>query len=166
MSTATRNQTRLQQEIDKYQGTVSLSPSVEEEYKQLTRDYSSAQKSYQDLLLKKSTADQTEIMNNQLEGERMIPLNPADLPDAPSFPNPLLFAAGGLGSGLALGAALALWLELCDKSIRNEADAEAALDLPMLVAVPWVGVEIAKNKNGKFWRRNKKPDLQKDTLTV
>ncbi len=32
-----------------------------------------------------------------------------------------------------------MWLELRDQSIRTEADAEAALDLPMLAAVPWVG---------------------------
>ena len=34
-----------------------------------------------------------------------------------------------------------VWLELRDKSIRTEADAEAALELPLLVAVPWVGAE-------------------------
>ena len=32
-----------------------------------------------------------------------------------------------------------MWFELRDNSIRTEADAEAALELPMLVAVPWVG---------------------------
>ena len=83
-------------------------------------------------------------MNNQSEGERMFVLNPADLPDAPSFPNRLLFAGGGLGAGLALGCGLAMWLELRDKSIRTEADAEAALELPMLVAVPWVGERRAR----------------------
>ena len=49
-----------------------------------------------------------------------------------------------------------LWLELRDKSIRTEADAEAALELPMLVAVPWVvGAAEVGNGNGKgrFWKR-------------
>jgi polysaccharide chain length determinant protein (PEP-CTERM system associated) len=166
ISAATRDQKRLQQEIGAYQGRVSLSPAIEEQYKQLTRDYDNAQKTYQDLLGKKSTADLTVKMNNQSEGERMFPLNPANLPDTPSFPNRLLFAAGGLGAGLALGLGLTMWLELRDNSIRTEADAEAALELPMLVAVPWVGVAALEDKNGKFWHRNKKPDLQKDTLTV
>jgi uncharacterized protein involved in exopolysaccharide biosynthesis len=166
ISAATRDQKRLQQEIGAYQGRVSLSPAIEEQYKQLTRDYDNAQKTYQDLLGKKSTADLTVKMNNQSEGERMFSLNSANLPDTPSFPNRLLFAAGGLGAGLALGLGLTMWLELRDKSIRTEADAEAALELPMLVAVPWVGGAVVENKNGKFWHRNKKPDLQKDTLTV
>jgi polysaccharide chain length determinant protein (PEP-CTERM system associated) len=166
ISAATRDQKRLQQEIGAYQGRVSLSPAIEEQYKQLTRDYDNAQKTYQDLLGKKSTADLTVKMNNQSEGERMFPLNPANLPDTPSFPNRLLFAAGGLGAGLALGLGLTMWLELRDNSIRTEADAEAALELPLLVAVPWVGVAALEDKNGKFWHRNKKPDVQKDTLTV
>ena len=58
-----------------------------------------------------------------------------------------------------LGLGLALWLELRDKSIRTQADAEAALDLPMLVAVPWLVETAPVNGNGKghFWNR-KKPE--------
>jgi len=69
---------------------------------------------------------------------------------------------------VALGLGLAMWLELRDKSIRTEADAEAALSLPMLVAVPWVGVVAEENGNSrfKFWKRNKSPDERKDTVGV
>src|SRR5437763_1486103 len=73
IASATRDQKRLQQEIGVYQGRVSLSPAVEEQYKSLTRDYENAQKNYQDLLGKKSTADLTVKMNNQAQGERMFP---------------------------------------------------------------------------------------------
>ena len=164
----TLEQKRLEREISKLQNTVSLSPQVEEEYKALTRDYENAQKSYQDLLAKKSTADLTVKMTNQSEGERMFNLDPASLPDSPSFPNRWLFAGGGLGAGLALGVALALWLELRDQSIRTEADAEAALQLPLLTAVPWVGTLGPENGNGKpkFWKRNKAAEEQKDTVEV
>ena len=168
IDTATRAQKKYQQEIAVYQGRVSLSPAVEEQYKGLMRDYENAQKNYQDLLANKSKADLTVNMTNQSQGERMINLNPANLPDAPSFPNRWLFAGGGLGAGLALGIGLALWLELRDQSIRTEADAEAALDLPMLAAVPWVGPAAVENGNHKlkFWNRNKTPDEQKETVGV
>jgi len=163
----TLEQKRLQHEIAKLQNSVTLSPQVEEKYKALTRDYDNSQKYYQDLLTKKSTADLTVKMTNQSEGERMFNLNPASLPDSPSFPNRWLFAGGGLGAGLALGLGLALWLELRDQSIRTEADAEAALELPMLVAVPWVGTANPENGYGKhkFWNR-KNPDAVKDTIEV
>jgi len=154
IASGTRDQKRLQQEIGVYQGRVSLSPAIEEQYKQLTRDYDNAQKDYQDLLTKKSSANLTVKMTTQSEGERMVPLNPANLPEDPSFPNRLSFAGGGLAAGLALGLGLALLLELSDNSIRNEADVQAALELPILVTVPWVGTADA-NGSHKFWHRNK-----------
>lgn len=86
----------------------------------------------------------------------MFPLNPADLPDSPSFPKRYLFALGGLGAGLAIGAGIALLLELKDNSIRNERDAEAVLELPTLIAVPWVGAPaVGTNGRFKFWQRKK-----------
>jgi uncharacterized protein involved in exopolysaccharide biosynthesis len=162
---ASRDQKRLQGEIAVYQGRVALSPAIEEQYKQLARDYDNTQKVYQDLLANKSKSDIALKMEQQQEGEQMRLLNSASVPDAPSFPNRLFFAGGGLGAGLALGASLALWLEFRDKSIRTQADAEAALELPMLVAMPWV-VEIAQaNGNGKshFWERNKRQEETKET---
>jgi polysaccharide chain length determinant protein (PEP-CTERM system associated) len=159
---ATRDQKRLQQEIGQYQGRVALSPAVEEQYKLLARNYDNAQKNYQDLLANKSKSDLTLKMEQQQQGEQMHLLNPATLPDAPSFPNRLLFAGGGFGAGLVLGLCIALWLELRDNSIRTEADAEAALDLPLLVAVPWVGSDSNGNGNGtskmQFWKKGKKPE--------
>ncbi len=163
---ATRDQKRLQQEITMYQGRITLSPTVEEEYSKLMRDYANAQKVYQDDLSKQGTSSMASQAASQAQGEQMSLLNPANLPDSPSFPNRLLFAAGGLAAGLALGGGLAMWLELRDNSIRTEADAEAALELPTLVSVPWVGMAVAKNKNGKFWNRNKHPDEHKETVGV
>jgi polysaccharide chain length determinant protein (PEP-CTERM system associated) len=168
IAAALRDQKRLQQEIAVYQARVTLTPSVEEEYKLLARDYENAQKNYQDLLTDKSKADLTAKMNLQQQGERMVQLYAASTPEEPSFPNRLLFAGGGLGAGLALGLGLAMWLELRDKSIRTEADAEAALELPLLVSLPWVG-ETDDNGNGKpgFWNRPKRePDEHKETVRV
>ena len=154
----TRDQKRLTDEIAVYQGRVSLSPAIEEQYKQLARNYENTQKVYQDLLADKSKSDIALKMEQQQEGEQMRMLNPANLPDLPSFPNRLLFAGAGLGAGLALGCILALWLEFRDTSIRTQADAEAALDLPMLVAVPWVAETLLENGNGNgnFWSRKKR----------
>ena len=162
ITAATRDQKRLQQEISTYQSRISLSPAVEEQYKQLTRDYDNAQKNYEDLLAKKSSADLTVKMNNQAVGERMFPLQLADLPESPSFPNRLFFALGGLAAGFAIGGGISLLLELRDNSIRNERDAEAVLELPTLIAVPWVPATadgFNGNGNGhsrfKFWQRKK-----------
>ena len=52
-----------------------------------------------------------------------------------------------------IGMGLALWLELRDKSIRNEADVLASLQMPVLVSLPWVTEETENEGNGKFWGR-------------
>jgi polysaccharide chain length determinant protein (PEP-CTERM system associated) len=144
---ATAEQKRLQDSIKTYESRVSLSPAIEEQYKQLTRDYDTAQKFYSDLLGKKSESAMTTDMERQQQGEQFRLLNPASFPSSPSFPNRLLFAAGGLGAGAALGLAFALWLELKDKAIRNELDVEAVMELPILVSLPWLGQEELNGKN-------------------
>ena len=161
---ATVDQKRLQSSIGVYQSRTAMSPGVEEQYKLLTRDNDNAQALYKDLLAKKSSAGLGLSMENQQEGEQMKPQGAASLPDAPSFPNRPIFAAGGLGVGLALGLLIAIWLEFSDKSIRTAKDAAAVMDLPLLISVPWLGEEAdaaaaAANGNGRrsFWGRSGPP---------
>jgi uncharacterized protein involved in exopolysaccharide biosynthesis len=158
---ATLDQKKLQSAITVYQSRTSMSPTVEEQYKLLTRDNDNAQAFYRDLLAKRSSAGLGTSMENQQEGEQMHIVATAGLPDAPSFPVRPLLAAGGLGAGLAFGALIAIFLEFSDKSIRTERDAAAIMDLPLLISVPWLGEdedEAAANGNGngkrRFWGRN------------
>jgi len=151
---AGREQKRLQDQIKLYQGRLALSPDVEEQYKLLTRDYDTAQKFYQELLAKKSASEMATDMENRQQGEQMRLLNMANLPESPSFPNRPLFAGGGLAGGLVLGIGLALWLELRDKAIRTEQDVEAALEMPILVSMPWVGAVDANGNGNRIWNRN------------
>lgn len=164
ISAATRDQGRLQQQIVSYQGKVAISPTVEEQYKVLTRDYDTAQKNYQDLLAKRSASETTQDVEKSQLGEQFQLLGPADLPDAPSFPKRWLFGVGGLGAGLGLGLGLAFLFELKDDSIRTESDIEAVLELPTLIAMPWVGSTSETGNgtgNSSFWRKSKEPEAEK-----
>lgn len=153
---ATADQKRLQGQIRVYEGRAAMSPGVEEQYKLVTRDYDNAQAVYKDLLTKKSSSELAYNMESQQQGEQMSIIEPAGVPESPSFPNRWLFAGAGLGAGLAIGLFFAIVLEFGDKSIRTEKDAAAAMDLPLLVSVPWLGDEEEPgNGNGhrKFWGR-------------
>jgi uncharacterized protein involved in exopolysaccharide biosynthesis len=159
---ATVDQKRLQSQIGIYQSRTAMSPGVEEQYKLLTRDNDNAQSFYKDLLTKKSSAALGTSMENQQQGEQMHILVGAGLPESPSFPNRPIFAAGGLGVGLALGVVIAIFLEFSDKSIRTEKDAAAIMDLPLLISVPWLGgdeEEAAANGDGRgrSWGRGDPP---------
>jgi uncharacterized protein involved in exopolysaccharide biosynthesis len=154
---ATQDQKKLQASINVYQSRTAMSPNIEEEYKTLTRDNDTAQAFYRDLLAKRSSAALGTSMENQQEGEQMHIAATANLLESPSFPvRPLLAAAGG-GVGLAFGVLIAMFLEFSDKSIRTEKDAAAAMDLPLLISVPWLGDDehAGTNGNGRrsFWRR-------------
>ena len=144
---ATRNQQKLEDQIKIYQSRVALSPAVDQQYKELTRDYESAQKTYSELLTKKAQAEIQTAMEREQQGEQMHVQEPANLPSKPSFPNRLIFAGGGLGAGFIIGLVLATWLEFSDRSVRTEADVVALLNLPVLTQVPWVGAEASTNGN-------------------
>ena len=162
ITTSTRDQQKIQESIKVFQGRVALSPAVEEQYKQLTRDNETMQKLYDDDLAKKRSSEKQTAMELEQQGEQMRVLNPADLPASPSFPNRFLFAGGGLVGGLAIGVGLAFWLEFRDQSVRTEQDVLAILELPVLSQVPWVGVETEeKNGSGK-----KKRSKEEKTETV
>jgi hypothetical protein len=60
-----------------------------------------------------------------------------------------MFAFGGFAGGLALGVAIAFFLESRDSSFRTERDVETALRLPVLAMVPAVESLMArKSKHG------------------
>ena len=160
---ATREQKRLQDAINLYQGRVALSPAVEEQFKALTRDYETARKSYDDLLAKKGQSEIQADMERHQQGEQMRLLNAASLADSPTFPVRWMFAAGGFGAGFVLGLGLVMLLEFQDKSIRDEKDVLAALELPMLAAVPWVGDEDDSDDGtlmGRFGRSDEKEAIE------
>jgi len=151
---ATGEEKRLQKLIDSYQSRLTLSPQVEEQYEQLTRDNEVAHKLYDTLLVNKSESEiQTDLERSQ-QGEQLRLLDPASLPDSPSFPVRWKFAGGGLAGGFALGLAIAFWFELRDRTIRDERDVLAALELPTLGSLVWVDAVPVEQSTG-FRRRFK-----------
>ena len=113
------DQKKLQASINDYERRTAMSPDVEQQYKQLSRDYDNAQAVYHDLLAKQSPADLGTSMETAQQGEQMTVLLGANRPEQPTFPTRPLFAAGGLGAGLGLGLLHAIFLEFSDKSIRT-----------------------------------------------
>src|SRR5271168_257211 len=128
LARATEEQKRLQVLINSYQSRLTLSPKVEEDYKQLTRDYETAYKVYDSLLLNKSESEIQTNLEHRQQGEQMRLLEAASLPDFPSFPVRWKFAAFGFAAGLAFGVNIAMWLELRDKTMRNQGDVEAGAE--------------------------------------
>jgi len=145
---ATREQKQLGQMISVYQSRLTLSPKVQEEYKQLTRDNETAYKIYDSLLLKKSDSEIQTGLEYRQQGEQMRLLDAASLPVSPGFPVRWKFAVYGLGAGLAFGIAIAIWLELRHRAMRIEGELPARLERPMLTPIPMASPVPIEGQSG------------------
>jgi len=73
-------------------------------------------------------------------GETFKMLDPARLPGKPYSPNrPRNYAIGVLAA-IVVGLALAGLIEYFDRTMRSESDVRAALNLPVLAAIPLIRV--------------------------
>src|SRR5579863_2132326 len=152
----TKEQEQIRKQIDLYQARVQSSPAVEQQYKELTRGYQTALESYNDLQKKLDDSQQAVNLERKQEGEQFVVLDPANLPDKPTFPNRPMFALGGLAGGLGLGLGIAFLLEMKDSSFKTERDVEFALHLPVLAMVPEITPASAKKQ--KFPASQKSSD--------
>src|SRR5205085_4057505 len=62
ITTSTRDQQRIQESIKVFQGRIAISPEIEEQYKQLTRDNETLQKLYDDDLAKRRASEKQTAM--------------------------------------------------------------------------------------------------------
>lgn len=144
-------QAKIQEQIKVLEDRIQSSPAVEQQFKELTRDYQTALDFYNDLLKKRDNSAMATNLERQQESEQFKVLDPPSLPSEPSFPKKKLFAAGGLGAGLALGLGILFLLVFTDKSMHTERDIEICLKLPVLAMVPVI-VRCARADDGKSGR--------------
>ncbi len=136
-------QEMLQSQIRLYQDRIASSPLVDQQYKQLTRDYETAKKFYEDLLNKMNQSKMATDLERRQEGQQFKVMDQPNLPDAPIFPNRLIFVGGGLLLGLVTGLAIAAFLEYRDTSLRSERDVWAFTHLPTLATIELLHSQVA-----------------------
>ncbi len=164
-----REQQNIQKQIKVYAARIEMSPKVQEQYKSITRDYNTALGFYNELLAKKNQSEMATDLEKRQQGEQFRVMDPPNLPATPTYPNRMMFAAGGLAGGLVLGVLLALGLEFKDKSLRTEGDIEWCLELPTLAQVPRMDLAhmpVNGDTTGKrwLWRRGSKASKQEHNL--
>jgi polysaccharide chain length determinant protein (PEP-CTERM system associated) len=160
MAAAKREQARIQMQVRNYESRIESSPTVEEEYKQVTRDHETALQFYNTLLNKMNESSMATALEHRQQGEQFKVMDAPNLPDAPTFPNRLAFAGGGLAAGLFLGMLIAALLEYRDTSLRNERDIWAFTKLPTLAMISHIDGLPQPAKPRRRWKlfsRTNKP---------
>jgi polysaccharide chain length determinant protein (PEP-CTERM system associated) len=128
---------RLKALIADYQAKVDAVPSRESELVELTRDYSTLQTAYANLLMKREDSQIAANLERGQIGEQFRILDAASLPSRPfNHTERLAIMASGAGVGLFLGLAIVGLLEFRDSSFRREEDVYKTLSLPVLAMVP------------------------------
>jgi polysaccharide chain length determinant protein (PEP-CTERM system associated) len=130
-------------EIDKriqgLQGRVDTTPQTEQGLATLTRDYEKLNENYVNLFKKKLDAELAKRLEQRWQGVRYRILEPAYLPETPSFPKPWLFGLLGAILGLGTGLGAALTAELLDHSVKRLREVEENLPFPVLAVFPPCG---------------------------
>jgi uncharacterized protein involved in exopolysaccharide biosynthesis len=139
----TGRQSQIQDQIRVIEGRVQASPMVEQQFKELTRNYQTAYEFYNNLLKNRDNAAMATDLEHQQEGETFRVLDAPSLPMSPSFPKKIVFVGGGLGAGFALALGILYLLAIGDKSMYTERDVETCLKMPVLTMVPAFVVSAA-----------------------
>jgi uncharacterized protein involved in exopolysaccharide biosynthesis len=147
ISDLTKRQAQIQNQIGVLQARVQASPVVEQQFKEMTRNYQSALEFYNELLKKRDNSAMATDLQHQQEGEQFRVLDPPSLPDKPSFPKKPYFLSGGLGAGFALGVGILALIAISDTSIYTERDVELCLKLPVLGLIPNLEVDTSAGKS-------------------
>jgi uncharacterized protein involved in exopolysaccharide biosynthesis len=157
-----KDQAAIQGQLHLYQERVASSPEVEEEYKSITRDNTTAQEFYQSLLKKMEDSKMAVDLEKRQQGEQFRVMDEPNLPEAPSSPKRQVFVGGGLAAGLGLGLLIVALLEYMDTALRTERDIWSFTKLPTLGIIAFTGdKEVIKPK--RKWFGRKTPNLTADS---
>ena len=134
---STAEAARLKQTIASYQAKIDVVPTRESELVELTRDYSTLQTGYTNLLTKREDSQISANLERRQIGEQFQVLDPASLPQRPYNEGQRLATMSvGVVGGLVFGLFLIGFLEYRDTSFRREEDVVRVLTVPVLALIP------------------------------
>ena len=124
--------------LSDYQLRVAQTPQVEREYRDLTRDFDTATKKYQDITAKILEAKLAESLETQQKGEKFTLIEPPVFPEEPFKPNRLAIVFLGLMLSFAGGLGAATLAEAFNDSVRGRQGVIEMLGEPPLAMVPFI----------------------------
>ena len=121
-------------------------PEVEKQYRELTRDYETAQKKYAETMTKYLEAKQAQNLERAQVSEKFTIVDPPQLPERPIKPNRLAIALIGFVLGMGAGIGLAAVLEVSDQTVRTPRDVLRVTGKPVVAAIVDVGQAAQKRR--------------------
>jgi polysaccharide chain length determinant protein (PEP-CTERM system associated) len=127
---------QIQTQISTYQQRLTLTPLLEQQLDELQHSYDLARQHYADLLNKKIQSELATKLAVRQSTEQFQIIDPASFPLKPSGPQRRKIALGALAAGIALGLALAFFVEARDGSFHAESEMRGYFPVPIVIGVP------------------------------
>jgi hypothetical protein len=115
----------------------------------LTRDYTTIQSTYDELLKKRENAKLAADLERRNIGQQFKVLDPAKVPEQPYSPNKYVVVGGGFGGGLVLGLLVVVLLEYTNSSFSREEEVTRLCQVPVLAIIPTLTTVEEREKSRK-----------------
>lgn len=134
----------VQRDLAEYRRRIEMSPLVEKEYSELTRNYDLTKSKYDEIMNKLMNAKVAKGMEEGQHGQRFEITSYAYLPGKPYKPNRIAIILLGfvLAAGLSFG--VTALQEFFDHSIKNEDELARIAQLPVLTVITKVETKHEK----------------------
>ncbi|EPY01233.1 GumC family protein [Magnetospirillum fulvum] len=126
--------TTLERQLAKLRQAIAETPAVEQQYAALARDYDNSQLRYRELNAKKMAADMSATVEQNGKSERLVLLNPAELP-TDTRPKRSLLLAAGLFLSLVAGIVMIGLTESLSRSVHGTSHLAALTGVAPLVTI-------------------------------
>jgi hypothetical protein len=117
---------------------LTATPAVEGEFNILSRGYEQLRLQYAEVQSKLRAAEISQNLETESQGDRFTILQTPSRPDSPASPNRLAVLLLTLVTAVAFGAGAVAVAESSDTTLRKPADVTQFLEIPPLVAIPYV----------------------------
>ncbi len=143
-----RGLTKKRQELEarwqEYIKRLEKMPEVEKQFRELTRDYETAQKKYAETMAKYLEAKQAQNLERAQASEKFTIIDPPQLPERPIKPNRMAIILIGFVLGMGAGIGLAAVLEVSDQTVRTPRDVLRVTGKPVIATIMDVGQAARK----------------------
>jgi uncharacterized protein involved in exopolysaccharide biosynthesis len=119
-----------------YQSRLEASPLGQKEYTELLANRELAWKNFQEADQKLTMSKKSLDVTKRQEGEKLVILDPANIPQTPTEPKRSIIVLIGTAIGLGLGIVIAGIREVKNTSLKNLKDVRAYTQLQVLGSIP------------------------------
>ena len=135
----------VSRQLSQMQGEITLSPKLEEQYRELVRDYEVMKTQYEQMRAQQATAELKAKAASTSAAESYVLINPARVPEDPVEPDRVALMFLAIVLAVAAGIGTAFMLNVADTTVRGSSDV-AALGGQTFAHVPTMRSRMEQRK--------------------